>query len=285
MSEMNHTVEFNLLMGWSPFLLLVLICIAGLYLFAIGERERLSRFSGMGPVNRLKKFSFLFGIFLFLIAKGSPLNMWGHYLFLIHMLQQSIIYLAVPPLILAGLPTRMVDLILGIGPLRKVWRVFTKPVIAILAFNVLFSFYHIPFIFDAIMSSTLWMNVSIAILLPTAFFMWWPVISLNPAVNSMKPLHKIGYIFGMGMLLTPACALIIFSEGILYQTYLNVPRVPGVSLLDDQQSGGIVMKILQEVIYGTALFCIFFQWTRDERKKTEFEDKVRLERIKDMHNF
>ncbi|MEK4009688.1 cytochrome c oxidase assembly protein [Peribacillus sp. FSL M8-0224] len=284
MSEMKHTMDFNFLMGWSPFLLLLLICIGGLYLFAIGKRKRLSKFSGMGPVNRLKKFSFLFGIFLFFIAKGSPLNMWGHYLFLIHMLQQSIIYLAVPPLILAGLPTRMVDSILGIWPLRKAWKVFTKPIIAILTFNVLFSFYHIPFIFDAIMSSILWMNVSIVILLPTAFFMWWPVIAPNPAINSMKPLHKIGYIFGMGMLLTPACALIIFSEGILYQTYLNAPRV-GVSLLDDQQSGGIVMKILQEVIYGTALFCIFFQWTRDERKKTEFEDKVRLERIKDMHNF
>ncbi|MCM3169510.1 MULTISPECIES: cytochrome c oxidase assembly protein [Peribacillus] len=285
MSGMNHMVDYNFLMGWSPFLLLVLIGIVVLYLFATGERGRLSRFSGMGPVSRLKKFLFLFGIFLFFIAKGSPLNIWGHYLFLIHMLQQSIIYLAVPPLILAGLPTRMVDSILvGIGPLRMVWKISTKPIIAIMAFNVLFSFYHVPFIFDAIMSSTLWMNLSIVILLPMAFFMWWPVISPNLEVNSMKPLHKVGYIFGMGMLLTPACALIIFSEGILYQTYLNVPRVLGISLLDDQQSGGIIMKILQEVIYGTALAWIFFQWTRDERKKTEQEDKIRLERIRDMHN-
>lgn len=278
MSNMEHTGQVNFLTGWSPFLLLILLGIAGCYLYITGQGGK--KWGGTYPVNRLKKISFLSGVFLFFVAKGTPLNQLGHSLFLIHMAQQSIIYLAVPPLILAGLPSRLVSSMLKTGLLRKGLTLFTKPLIAIFLFNVLFSFYHIPFIFDVIMSNMLWMNLSIIILLPLAFLMWWPVLSPIHDLNELKPLHKIAYIFGMGVLLTPACALIIFSKEILYQTYIDLPRLYGVSLLDDQQSGGIVMKVMQEVIYGFVLTKIFFQWVRDEKIKNKEEDKIRLERIK-----
>lgn len=275
---MNHMGEVSFLTAWNPFLLLVLLLLAGFYLHGTGAGR--IKWKGSHSVNRSKKFSFLFGLFLFFVAKGSPLNQMGHSLFLIHMAQQSIMYLAVPPLILSGLPSWMVNPILQIDFWRKGVTFFTKPLIAIFLFNILFSFYHIPFIFDAIMSNMLWMNGSIMILLPAAFFMWWPILSPIHGLNELKPLHKIAYIFGMGILLTPACALIIFSEEILYLTYNDLPRLYGVSLLDDQQSGGIVMKIMQEIIYGCVLATVFFQWARDEKKKTKEEDKMRLERSK-----
>jgi len=280
MSNMEHTGQVNFLTGWNPFLFLILLVLAGCYLYITGQGRK--KWDESYPVNRTKKFSFLFGVFLFFLAKGTPLNQLGHSLFLIHMAQQSIIYLAVPPLVLVGLPSWLVSSVLKIGLLRKGVTFFTKPLIAIFLFNVLFSFYHIPFIFDAIMSNMLWMNLSILILFPIAFLMWWPVLSPIHGMNELKPLHKIAYLFGMGILLTPACALIIFSKDILYQSYIDLPRLYGVSLLDDQQSGGIVMKVMQEVIYGFVLTRVFFKWVREEKIRTIEEDKVRLERLKQI---
>lgn len=282
MSNMNHVEEVNFLTGWDPFLLVILMLLASFYLYT--TRLVRIKYNDSYPVSRFKKFSFLLGIFLFFVVKGSPLNQLGHSLFLIHMGQQSIMYLAVPPLILAGLPSRLVEPILQKVFLRKGLTFFTKPLIALILFNVLFSFYHVPFIFDTIMSNRLWMNVSIIILLPTAFFMWWPILSPIPGFNELKSLHKIAYIFGMGMLLTPACALIIFSKEILYQAYRDLPRLYGLSLLDDQQAGGVLMKVMQEVIYGIMLATVFFQWVRDEKKKAKEEDKVNLERLKHLRN-
>ena len=41
--------------------------------------------------------------------------------------------------------------------------------------------------------------------------------------------------------------------------------------LYDQQLGGVLMKIIQEIVYGTMLFFIFIDWYRKEREKESVE--------------
>ena len=112
----------------------------------------------------------------------------------------------------------------------------------------------------------------------------------------MSGLLKLGYIMADGILLTPACALIMFSDTALYSTYsdpsawaeamkLCVPldMLSGMTLtgpemfssmpvFEDQQLGA-VMKIIQEIVYGTFLAIIFFGWVRKERAKDEKDRK------------
>lgn len=115
----------------------------------------------------------------------------------------------------------------------------------------------------------------------------------------MSHLLGLGYIFISGLLLTPACAMIIFANGPLFAVY-NDPQVwvkamgycmsgdPAVLLsqfegpaffnlmspIDDQQLGGIVMKLVQEFINSAALYSVFMQWYRKERAT---EDDASLE--------
>ncbi|MCM3668975.1 cytochrome c oxidase assembly protein [Mesobacillus maritimus] len=272
---MSYPTTSDLLLSWSPFLLILSIAIIAFYLYLVGPAR--TKFIDAKPVSNWKKTLFISGIILFFLAEGSPVNQLGHYLFLVHMTQQSIIYLAVPPLILSGIPSWLIKPFFKNHHSYRVFSLFTKPLISILLFNTIFSFYHIPFIFDTIMGNMFYMNLSIIVLLPTAFMMWWPIFSPIEGVGTLKPLYKIAYIFGMGILLTPACALIIFSESFLYETYLGLPRLFGISLLDDQQSGGIIMKIMQEIIYGSIIFFTFFQWVKYDRKKTEELDRYNIE--------
>lgn len=106
----------------------------------------------------------------------------------------------------------------------------------------------------------------------------------------------MGYIFLNGVLLTPACALIIFASGPLYNTFYDpvvwaralAYCVPGGSAdilsqysgpsafatMDprhDQQLGGVIMKLAQEFIYGTILFYVFNQWFRKESREDDPE--------------
>lgn len=275
LDNMSYPTTSDLLSSWSPFLLILSIAIIVLYLYLVGPAR--TKFIDAEPVSYWKKTFFISGIILFFLAEGSPINRLGHYLFLIHMTQQSIIYLAVPPLILSGIPSWLIKPIFNNLHFYRVFTLFTKPLISILLFNTIFSFYHIPFIFDTIMGNMFYMKLSIIVLLPAAFIMWWPIFSPIEGVGTLKPLYKIAYIFGMGILLTPACALIIFSKEILYDYYVGQPRLFGVSLLDDQQSGGVVMKIMQEIIYGSIIFFSFFQWVKSERKKTEELDRYNIE--------
>jgi putative membrane protein len=149
---------------------------------------------------------------------------------------------------------------------------FTRPLIAIFLFNILFSVYHMPLIMDTLMSNSLYLMGYQLLLQVSAFLMWFPVFCPLKEMNSLSELKKIAYIFGNGVLLTPACALIIFANNVLYDMYRDVVLpFRYLSPIDDQQLGGVIMKIIQEIVYGTVLSYTFFNWYRRERKKDEEE--------------
>jgi putative membrane protein len=109
------------------------------------------------------------------------------------------------------------------------------------------------------------------VLLASAFLMWFPVFSPLPEWNRLTDLQRMAYIFANGVLLTPACALIIFAKDMMYDPYLDAPVIiPWLHGMDDQQMGGVVMKIIQEIVYGFVLAYSFMKWYRMERREEDY---------------
>jgi putative membrane protein len=50
-----------------------------------------------------------------------------------------------------------------------------------------------------------------------------------------------------------------------------------MSLLHDQQLGGVLMKVIQEIVYGVVLFHVFFEWYKKEQGESEAEKLHRLD--------
>jgi cytochrome c oxidase assembly factor CtaG len=48
---------------------------------------------------------------------------------------------------------------------------------------------------------------------------------------------------------TALAAALVFSERILYPTYLTVPRLWGISALDDQAAAGVIMWVPGSLAY------------------------------------
>lgn len=256
--------------NWNYQLNLVFLAIGILYVWLTGPFRK--RFPEAEPVPGWRKLCFLSGLILYFFALGSPLNLMAHELFSMHMMQMSLLYFAVPPLLLLGMPAYLLRPVVTLKGVRGVIRFFTKPLISLFFFNGTFSFYHVPAVFDAIMKEHAWHNLSHGILLFAALCMWWPVVSPLPEWDHMKPIPKLGFIFANGILLTPACAMITFTNIVLYQSYMEMSQVfPVMSPLHDQQLGGVIMKIMQEIVYITALGLVFLKWIRQEKVKDEAE--------------
>jgi putative membrane protein len=49
-----------------------------------------------------------------------------------------------------------------------------------------------------------------------------------------------------------------------------------MSALHDQQLGGVIMKVIQEIIYGIMLGRVFFEWYRKDQEESEREQKLGL---------
>jgi putative membrane protein len=272
---------------WSPVFLSVIVILIGVYFYII--RKEKYRVTGK------QQFFFLSSMILLYLMKGGPFDLLGHLMFSAHMTAMAIVYLAVPPLMLLGLPETLLREFINLKTIRPLYSFLTKPLIALLLFNGLFSLYHIPLVFDVVKTDMILHSITTSVLFIGAFLMWWPVVNPLPEEESLTPIKKIGYIFADGVLLTPACALIIFATSPLYSTYtdptfwltaleLCVPAdmlstlsisTPELfnwfPLVEDQQLGGVIMKVVQEIVYGSILGYIFFQWARKEREKDQLE--------------
>lgn len=271
---------------WSPYYLLFLLALAASYFVLTGPLRH--KFGNVAKPTITQQVMFYTGIILLYIIKGSPLDLLSHIMFTAHMGQMALYYLVFPILIIKGLPTWIWQKVLYAPFLKHILRVLLKPLVALLLFNGLFSLYHIPTIFDFTKTSPVAHAIITTVILFTAFCVWLPVFAPLEEFDDLSPLLKIGYIFANGVLITPACGLIIFAGEPLYSTYseaaawtaalsLCVPSdvLNGMSLggpqlfspitvLHDQQLGGIIMKITQEIVYGTLLAVIFFSWFRRE---------------------
>jgi putative membrane protein len=274
---------------WSPVFLMFTVGLIALYFAVIGPWR--SYFKNSAPVTGKTKIFFVSSIVLLYAMKGSPVDLLGHLMFSAHMTQMAVLYLVVPPLLILGLPDWFVRALINKRFIKPVFHFFTKPLIALLIFNGIFSFYHIPLIFDMVKTNSVLHAIVTVSIFISAFFMWWPLLNKFPEHQTLTPIKKVGYIFGDGILLTPACALIIFAKAPLYATYTDPQAwatalalcVPAsmlsslnligpemfnmLPLVEDQQLGGIVMKVIQELVYGTMLAYIFFEWARSEREK------------------
>ena len=59
----------------------------------------------------------------------------------------------------------------------------------------------------------------------------------------------IPYLFLADILNTALAAALIFSERLLYPTYMAVPRLWGISALDDQAAAGAIMWVPGALVY------------------------------------
>lgn len=288
---------------WSPYLIGVCVFLTVLYfLITVAWRKD---FKVSEPLKRSEAIFFILAMITLYIIKGSPIDLLGHIMFTMHMVQMAFLLLLVPILLIKGIPWWIWKVVVELPVIKTLVKVLTQPVIAIFIFIGLFSVYHIPSVFDAIKLDASTHGLFTFILFLSALFMYWPLLNKVEGQHKMKNILKLAYIAANAVLITPACALIIFANAPMYETYTNpdmwmqamalcVPAstLSGLTLtgpelfsnmspVSDQQVGGVLMKIIQEIIFGTILYRVFMDWWKNERKNSE---DITEQSLKDFQN-
>lgn len=277
---------------WSPNFIGVLVFIIVIY-FLITIKWR-HDFKNSTPLTRSEAANFIAAMILLYIIKGSPVNLLSHIMFTMHMVQMALLLLVVPALLIKGIPNYLWQFLINIPYIKPAFKMVTKPIIALVVFAALFSFYHIPLVFDYVKLEESLHGLFTFVLFLSGLFLYWPLLNTLEDQPKMKGLHKVGYIIANAVLITPACAMIIFAGSPFYATYtdgnvwmkamaLCVPadtlsgltNLSGPELftnmtpLNDQQLGGVLMKILQEIIFGIILARVFYEWYQNDRDNAE----------------
>ena len=276
---------------WSPYLLGTLILVTVIYFLVTVKWQH--KFAASEPLKKSEAINFILFVISYYIIKGSPIDLLGHIMFTMHMTQMAFLLLLVPIFFIKGIPGWVWKIVVEAPIVRTIFNIFTKPLVAIILFTGLFSVYHLPLVFDTIKLNEALHMLYTMILFLSAIFMYWPLINQIDNQSEMNNMSKLAYIAGNAVLITPACALIIFASGPMYGTYsdsemwmkamalcvpsdtlsnlsLSGPELfSNMDLVSDQQVGGVLMKIIQEIIFGVILFRIFRKWWDTERTSQE----------------
>jgi putative membrane protein len=233
-----------------------------LYFYGIGPLRR--RYGWGPPASPWQILSFCAALVVLLLSLNGPVHdLSDYYLFSVHMMQHLVLTLLFPPLLLAGLPGWLLRPLLvrpGILPLA---RFLTRPWVAALIFSVSIAAWHIGPYYDLMMRDH---EVHIAthlMFIVTATLMWWPVMSPVPELPRLSPGLGMLYLFLVGIPMQLVAALITFADEVLYPWYAAAPRMWGLSPLDDQQLGGLLMWIPGNLWMFAAIGVLFFKWAKE----------------------
>lgn len=289
---------------WSPWYFGFLVLITLLY-FLVTTKWR-HKFTDSEPLQTKQALLFVSGMALIYVLKGSPVDLLGHITLTMHMVQMGLLLLLAAPLIIMGIPSYIWRAFIELPIINPLFMFFTKPLIALLLFSLFFSVYHLPLVFDFVKQDVLIHSIVSTLLFVSALLYWWPVVNNLEGMHKFHGLKKLGYLFGLSVLMTPACALIIFSTTPFYATYsdgeawmqamalcvpagtlaqlnLSGPELfTNMSLIEDQRTGGITMKIIQELVFTVFIWLVFHEWLKNETANADEITAKVLQDRKDM---
>ncbi len=236
------------------------VALQAAYLLCTGRFR--DRIPGASPVPQHKQLLFTAGILILALALLSPLDdLADHYLFSAHMVQHLLLTLAVAPLLLAGTPGWLLRAT-RTGPLLKRLR---HPLVAFPLFNGVFALAHLTGFYEAALAIEPLHALEHLLFLATAVIMWLPVLSPLEEAPPYPPLGQVLYLFLQTVPASLLGALLTHATSPFYATYELAPRiVPGLSALEDQQLGGLIMWVGSGLYFLIATACVFFAWAARE---------------------
>jgi putative membrane protein len=241
------------------------------WLWAIAAGPLRAQLAPGTPFPRTHAWQFYSALVIFYLSVGSPLDQIGErFLFSVHMLQHMLLIYPAAVLFLRGIPSWMIDPVLGRPLVRGTARVFTTPLACGIIYTLLVSGWHAPFLYDWALQNKLVHVAEHVMFFGAALFYWWPLLSPSRVLPPVSYGAQMIYVCAVLVAMTPVFAYITFNGDVLYPTYEYAPRLfPSFSADDDQLLAGVGMKIIGLSVSLLMLGLSFYRWSQaSERAAT-----------------
>jgi putative membrane protein len=231
--------------AWDVEPTVLLLCVLALVTYGVVFRLRWERRSAL----------FLLAVAIFFLALTSPIGVLARgYLFSAHMLQHLLLMLAVPPLLLLGLPRPT-----GKGsPSTRPAAYVTPWFLGVGAMWI----WHEPTLCNAAATSAPVQAFQTASLLAMGLAFWRPILSPR-AQDRLNPLSGILYLFAACVACTILGVIVTLSPVAVCAAYSHPTDTLGVMPLlrdswglshkVDQQLGGLLMWVPTCLVYSAAI--------------------------------
>jgi putative membrane protein len=216
----------------------------------------------------LRLGSFLSGLSVLWMAIGSPMDGFADALLSAHMVEHLLLMSAVPPLLLMGLPVVpllrglpsvvrhvMASPLLSLGFLRRLGRWLVTPVVAWMLMNFSLLVWHIPYLYCYALQHEGWHGFEHLCFLGTSMLFWFCVIQPWPASPHQLGWGILIYLVSADVVNTILSGFLSFCGAPIYRYYVERPNSFGISPMDDQVLGAVIMWVI-----GSLAFLVPAMW-------------------------
>src|SRR4051812_16867031 len=256
--------------SWEPAIVFPLAALLLIYTFGAIRR-------GRARPLRWRHASFFAGWATLLLALTSPIHELGEQLFSAHMLQHEILILISAPLISASHPGA--TLLWAFAPRHRseiggwVQRIencrpaelLTAPLNAWILEAAALWLWHIPFLYQATLQSD-WVHAAQHIsFLATAVLFWSALYGVGRSAMSYGAATL--YVFGTAVHCSALGALLTFSTVLWYPAYSATTARWGLSPIQDQQLGGVIMWVPSGAVFIAIALALIARWLSESDRR------------------
>ncbi len=244
-----------------------LLISAVLYAVGIG---RLWLRAGIGHGVRVGQAAAYFaGLLALVVALVSPLDALGDALFSAHMVEHELLMIVAAPLLVLGRPLaawvwavpergrQSIGAFFRRPGWRRPWRTLTGPLSAWALHALALWLWHVPALFEAALENEAMHALQHLCFLGTALLFWWSVLAgANRRDRGIALLSVFTTMVHTGAL----GALLTLSTVVWYPIYAATAPVWGLTALQDQQLGGIIMWVPSGLVYIVCGLVLSHRW-------------------------
>jgi len=226
----------------------------------------------------LQRTCFWTGWLSLVLALISPIHPMGEALFSAHMLQHEILMLISAPLLVLSRPlvtflwALPIEWRKALGrwsktkPIARTWNAVTDPLTAWLIHAVAIWVWHVPYLFQLTLRSDLAHSGQHLSFFLSALLFWWAVFYGH---GRRAYGAAFLYVFTTAIHTGALGALLTFAPHVWYPAYRTTTQAWGLTPLQDQQLGGLIMWVPASLVYLAAGLALFAAWLKESDLRLE----------------
>jgi putative membrane protein len=251
---------------WSVLEVGVPLAIAAVYLkraHTLGKERR--------PVPGWRQLCFGLGIVTVGLAVSGPLDNESDKLLWVHMIQHLVLADVASLLIVLGFTGPLLQPLLSFRAGRPL-RVLTHPVVAISLFTFNLYLWHVPFLYQAVLTDTPLHVLEHMLFLGTGILLWMPLFGPLPKPQWFGKGAHVIYTIGIWLPGMIMANVFMWSDVVFYPDYTASAEAFGITAIADQStSGAILMGECTFLALGIFAW-VFLRWAKEDIEKQNLLD-------------
>jgi cytochrome c oxidase assembly factor CtaG len=224
--------------------------------------------------------AYLCGLVVIGVALMSPIDVLGGQLFMMHMVQHKLLIIIAPPLLLIANPLPFFLWSLPVraryaagrllnreSNFRRALRTLTAPGLVWMGFVAVLIGWHDPNAYNAALRNDLVHDIEHLTFFGTAMLYWWQVIGAGPRLRSLSRGMRLAFLLATVPVNMATGVAIAFAGEPIYSYYTAVPRLWGISVMQDQMLSGVIMWIPGSMMYVLAALILISRMIQTEADK------------------